>query len=640
LGEGAKQIFDQKEIVMLPMVVEYMPILDSSPVSAYASKAGPQKELRSFSYCQNVQSLTPDSALNAFGPVGAEVAKALGFEHKRFTLTELRQYKVTVVQSPKHGELRSLNAASHSWMILPRSGYEGPDRVVFQVEGNGKAVRVIYNLLIRPVAPDSSADWLCTSYKFTVNGQQIEMSTAHSITDSAQIAGSAQQARLSSLLSAVSAMPVNLADLQRAGLGMTDTSGITLHNTAAGHGWFIDTTPLSNDEYLPTSDPNIWQAKASSEPDGKMDLLTVLLHEYGHALGLERSASSRDAMTASLLGHLGFLTNWEEGRGNALNPTPNTAPTVDNVDPHQHHFHIMLQPPRLRSLTENLVAQASSTSVSAPLAQPTPKQITPYIVRRVEQLAGQLCDEVENPSSTKKLGDTDGAISPAMAVGLALKNRLGVEPVGRMITNLVEPPKHGQIQHQSWLEASRSLPHAQFQYFKYTPVPNFYGKDKVKFEVAVNGKTFRVTMTISVVETHNEPPCKGVIATGEAPSATTVVWETESIYELVPLAAADLRTWLASAKLLSFLTAPEFITYSFKELQGAALGATTTTGPLASIALDTDAAGHGWFLDSTLLSNEEYLPTSDPNVWRAKAGSEVEGKVELLTVLLPPGGAG
>ncbi|MBR7784602.1 matrixin family metalloprotease, partial [Undibacterium luofuense] len=59
-------------------------------------------------------------------------------------------------------------------------------------------------------------------------------------------------------------------------------------------------TPDQNDEFLPTSNPDVWIAKAGSAADGKMDMLSVLLHEYGHALGIEHSGDDGDFMAASL----------------------------------------------------------------------------------------------------------------------------------------------------------------------------------------------------------------------------------------------------------------------------------------------------------------------------------------------------
>ncbi len=59
---------------------------------------------------------------------------------------------------------------------------------------------------------------------------------------------------------------------------------------------FLDNT----DDYLPAGNPKLWQAKAGSDAAGKMDMLSVLLHEYGHALGLEHSTNSGDFMAATL----------------------------------------------------------------------------------------------------------------------------------------------------------------------------------------------------------------------------------------------------------------------------------------------------------------------------------------------------
>jgi hypothetical protein len=94
--------------------------------------------------------------------------------------------------------------------------------------------------------------------------------------------------------------------------GTNASAQITLDTNAAGYGWFIDYTPYLNEEWLPTSNPYEWQAKPGSEAEGKMDMLSVLLHEYGHTLGLEHSSDSHDFMTTTLQPGMRRLPTAEE----------------------------------------------------------------------------------------------------------------------------------------------------------------------------------------------------------------------------------------------------------------------------------------------------------------------------------------
>jgi VCBS repeat-containing protein len=93
---------------------------------------------------------------------------------------------------------------------------------------------------------------------------------------------------------------IKIAPLSGNVLAQTQGNSITLDDNAAGHTWYIDYTPYLNEEYLPTSNPYEWIAKEGSDAYGKMDLLSVLWHEYGHALGLDHSSDSHDLMAATL----------------------------------------------------------------------------------------------------------------------------------------------------------------------------------------------------------------------------------------------------------------------------------------------------------------------------------------------------
>lgn len=81
-----------------------------------------------------------------------------------------------------------------------------------------------------------------------------------------------------------------ITDLPGQTLGMTLPDGrILIDGKAAGYGWFVDDTPLDDVEF-----------DGTSEVDG-MDLLSTVMHEMGHAIGVEGHAGDgEDLMSASL----------------------------------------------------------------------------------------------------------------------------------------------------------------------------------------------------------------------------------------------------------------------------------------------------------------------------------------------------
>ena len=68
-------------------------------------------------------------------------------------------------------------------------------------------------------------------------------------------------------------------------LALSYVSGdrVVVDATAAGNGWFVDSTPLEDQEF--TNVGGVLTAKTGSTAAGHMDLLTVLLHEMGHFEG-------------------------------------------------------------------------------------------------------------------------------------------------------------------------------------------------------------------------------------------------------------------------------------------------------------------------------------------------------------------
>jgi len=78
-----------------------------------------------------------------------------------------------------------------------------------------------------------------------------------------------------------------VGDLEGQTLAQTVGRIVVLDADAAGHGWFIDPTPSDDKEFPMRSGDGELRARSSSTASGRIDLLTVVMHEIGHVLGFD-----------------------------------------------------------------------------------------------------------------------------------------------------------------------------------------------------------------------------------------------------------------------------------------------------------------------------------------------------------------
>ena len=84
---------------------------------------------------------------------------------------------------------------------------------------------------------------------------------------------------------------IRIADLGGTTLGLASGNTIWLDDNAAGWGWFVDPTPWDDSEFT---------TPGNQGEQNRMDLLSAVMHEMGHVLGLEHSDHDDDVMYETL----------------------------------------------------------------------------------------------------------------------------------------------------------------------------------------------------------------------------------------------------------------------------------------------------------------------------------------------------
>src|SRR5690606_24713325 len=77
-----------------------------------------------------------------------------------------------------------------------------------------------------------------------------------------------------------------IADMPQWYLGSAVPGQITIDSDAAGFGWFLDATPFDDSEFATAASASRLYTDPTLAPAGRYDLLTTVMHELGHQLGL------------------------------------------------------------------------------------------------------------------------------------------------------------------------------------------------------------------------------------------------------------------------------------------------------------------------------------------------------------------
>jgi hypothetical protein len=114
-----------------------------------------------------------------------------------------------------------------------------------------------------------------------------------------------------------------VADLPGNYLGEANSTNILVDSDGGGRGWYIGSGPINNTDFSRMVSPTHLYSNPSSVSDSHVDLLTVILHEIGHGMGLDDTylASDRDNLM------YGYLT-----KGERRLPAQGQALTASNVN--------------------------------------------------------------------------------------------------------------------------------------------------------------------------------------------------------------------------------------------------------------------------------------------------------------------
>ncbi|CAN5908548.1 hypothetical protein BH11VER1_BH11VER1_36940 [soil metagenome] len=117
-----------------------------------------------------------------------------------------------------------------------------------------------------------------------------------------------------------------LSNLSNNHLGQAGGNRIQVDSTAGGNGWFVDVSADRDTEFGSAKSDTLLYTDPSGDPAGRIDLLTTIMHEMGHVLGLSDSYSLQDRGNIMY----GYLTKGER-RLPAKDQAKGAIPHADNI---------------------------------------------------------------------------------------------------------------------------------------------------------------------------------------------------------------------------------------------------------------------------------------------------------------------
>jgi hypothetical protein len=235
-----------KEVIMLPLdVPPDAPSQAASVLIAQVATSLAAADVdRVIGVCSLIEVAIPDSAANVIQPLIPAYQYLTEVEHRTVTASA-REARVTILQQPKHGRLVDLSNAENlaTYAYEAESAFTGSDTAVLLVERGGYRVKVVYSFNVMQVVPGGNEAWdPYEDPRYCPNGSMWKIALEGA---ASALAGYVSPYQLGTV-----DVSLSFADLDNTKVGRAVGTSITLDNDAAGHGWFVDTTPESNDEFF------------------------------------------------------------------------------------------------------------------------------------------------------------------------------------------------------------------------------------------------------------------------------------------------------------------------------------------------------------------------------------------------------